>query len=432
MLRRSLETQLRRVVKVFYRLGFGAPRSAVEIAASLLPYKQAKAVCATTRDPVEILREFAKLLSLSELDIMQKLAERLKLECISKIPVIDPDHLPSGITMQLLRDCAATLVRSSDGCLRVVCVEPALVQERIFERELLSEATPIALAPWHSIEQAIIESEQIRDQRQALRLAEDLKNSKSLAYRVIPVIISEAEKFNQKEVVLTLQQQDSNYSFKTSDGRTGVGALHLKVREALRIVLVERADPLDGLTRVDGTLIDRIRYKTIVDKGAHKITLTWSKASNAAASRGDLRKNNQQREVSFDKGFHDKVLIVDDNPTFAKVLSRYLSKEKIEATYAKNGEVGLEVLQRTVVLPTVIICDVHMPGMNGFEFIAKLKSDKRFARIPTIMLTSDSDTDTKVSLLTAGVDAFVNKAEDPRVLLVHVTKLIERAKKEAA
>jgi CheY-like chemotaxis protein len=85
------------------------------------------------------------------------------------------------------------------------------------------------------------------------------------------------------------------------------------------------------------------------------------------------------------------------------------------------------------VLPKVIICDLHMPVMNGRELLARLKGEPRWKAIPVIMLTSDDDVDAELQLLNSGADAFVSKGKDPRVLTAQVQRLIQRANlREAA
>ena len=74
-------------------------------------------------------------------------------------------------------------------------------------------------------------------------------------------------------------------------------------------------------------------------------------------------------------------------------------------------------------LPKVIICDLHMPEMNGKEFILCLKQDQRLRSIPVIMLTSDDGVEAEVAALETGADALVSKTKDPRVLCAQVLRL---------
>jgi CheY-like chemotaxis protein len=127
------------------------------------------------------------------------------------------------------------------------------------------------------------------------------------------------------------------------------------------------------------------------------------------------------------------VLVVDDNPMFCRVLERLLRREEVLPFFADNGVRALEKLESAgAVMPKVIICDLHMPVMNGRELLARLKNDERFKQIPVVMLTSDDDVDAELQLLASGADAFVSKGKDPRVLTAQVRRLLRRPSLEEA
>jgi CheY-like chemotaxis protein len=118
------------------------------------------------------------------------------------------------------------------------------------------------------------------------------------------------------------------------------------------------------------------------------------------------------------------VLVVDDNPMFCRVLERLLKRENCEVSFAENGVQALEKLTTLIAFtPKVIICDLHMPKMNGREFVSRLKEDPRFRNIPVIMLTSDDGVDAELSMLEVGADALISKSKDPRVLCAQVIRL---------
>ena len=125
------------------------------------------------------------------------------------------------------------------------------------------------------------------------------------------------------------------------------------------------------------------------------------------------------------------MLVVDDNPMFCRVLERLLKRDGYEPSFAENGAVAWERLQAMrEQLPHAIICDLHMPLMNGEELLGKLKQDERLKNIPVVMLTSDDGIDSELNLLGSGADAFVSKAKDPRVLVAQVRRLTARRNPE--
>jgi CheY-like chemotaxis protein len=127
------------------------------------------------------------------------------------------------------------------------------------------------------------------------------------------------------------------------------------------------------------------------------------------------------------------VLVIDDNPMFCRILERLLKRDNFQASFAVNGRVALELLLGQLsFLPRVIICDLHMPEMNGKEFVQQLKQDSRLRNIPVIMLTSDDGVDVEVAALETGADALVSKTKDPRVLCAQVARLAKASSLQEA
>lgn len=84
-----------------------------------------------------------------------------------------------------------------------------------------------------------------------------------------------------------------------------------------------------------------------------------------------------------------KILLVDDEIEVCKVIREYLEKKKFQVYEAHNGKEALEAIKKIV--PDLIILDVLMPVMDGFEVLQKVKRNKSYADIPVIMLTVRSE-----------------------------------------
>src|SRR4051812_32439443 len=84
-----------------------------------------------------------------------------------------------------------------------------------------------------------------------------------------------------------------------------------------------------------------------------------------------------------------KILVVDDNPNMRQLLALHLGNAGYDVTTAEDGVVaGYAVLRDP---PDLIITDVQMPHMDGFEFVAALRADKTLPRIPVIFLTTTEE-----------------------------------------
>ena len=117
-----------------------------------------------------------------------------------------------------------------------------------------------------------------------------------------------------------------------------------------------------------------------------------------------------------------KVLIVDDEPLNVKLLAGVLSSEQFETIPAYNGD---EALQKVIAeSPDLILLDIMMPGINGYEVIRRLKSDPENRDIPVILVTALDGTDNKIIGLEAGADEFINKPVNQAELLARVKSLI--------
>src|SRR6185436_12057564 len=98
------------------------------------------------------------------------------------------------------------------------------------------------------------------------------------------------------------------------------------------------------------------------------------------------------RNESYDQTLSDfDVLVVDDSPTIRERTARTIKGIGWKVTSAVNGKEALETLRCAAKMPFIILTDLEMPEMDGFEFQAVLKADNRFATIPVVMITSRAD-----------------------------------------
>jgi len=118
------------------------------------------------------------------------------------------------------------------------------------------------------------------------------------------------------------------------------------------------------------------------------------------------------------------ILIVDDNIDTVELLRKRLKAEGYSTVEAYDGEEALKKVQES--LPDLIILDVMMPKMDGYEVCQRLKTDERTKFIPIIMLTAKSDVESKVKGLDIGADDYVPKPFDYRELLARVRSLLTK------
>jgi DNA-binding response OmpR family regulator len=113
-----------------------------------------------------------------------------------------------------------------------------------------------------------------------------------------------------------------------------------------------------------------------------------------------------------------KILIVDDEPTIVELLEEHLRSEGYETMRAFSGEEALQMLETDV--PDLVLLDLMLPGMDGYEVCRLMQKDARLNHIPVIMLTARSAVPNKVLGYERGADDYVVKPFDPDELSVRV------------
>ena len=120
------------------------------------------------------------------------------------------------------------------------------------------------------------------------------------------------------------------------------------------------------------------------------------------------------------------ILVVDDDPIIARLLEIELISAGYEVGLASSGEQALEVAQAK--RPDLILLDVLMPGMDGFEVARRLRSDPRTLPVSIIMLTATGLSANRLEGLNAGADDYIVKPFDTPELLARVKGVLRRAR----
>lgn len=122
-------------------------------------------------------------------------------------------------------------------------------------------------------------------------------------------------------------------------------------------------------------------------------------------------------------GTKAKILVVEDSRTQAELLKNILEKHGYVPSLAENGKHALEMIG--AVQPEVIISDILMPVMNGYEFCRAIKKDTRYRHIPVILLTMLSDTQDVIQAMESGADNFIIKPCQEEYILSRLTTILK-------
>src|SRR5665213_821706 len=117
-----------------------------------------------------------------------------------------------------------------------------------------------------------------------------------------------------------------------------------------------------------------------------------------------------------------RVLVVDDIMSNVKLLEAKLTAEYFDVATAYNGLECLKRIEESI--PDIVLLDVMMPGMDGFEVCRRIKSDPRIAHVPVVMVTALDQPSDRVAGLEAGADDFLTKPVDDSALFARVRSLV--------
>jgi pilus assembly protein CpaE len=121
----------------------------------------------------------------------------------------------------------------------------------------------------------------------------------------------------------------------------------------------------------------------------------------------------------------EKILVVDDDLDTLKLVGLMLERQGYEITVATNGELGLS--KAATEKPDLILLDIMMPDIDGYEVTRRLRADPTLAQIPIIMFTAKSMVDDKVTGFEVGADDYLTKPTHPAELTAHVKAVLARS-----
>ena len=119
------------------------------------------------------------------------------------------------------------------------------------------------------------------------------------------------------------------------------------------------------------------------------------------------------------------VLVVDDDTSVLRLVSHILTQHDLRASCVRSGEAALAFVEQSEQLPDLVLLDILMPGMDGFETLARLQKDPRGSELPVIFLTADEDSGSETKALEAGAMDFIKKPIIPEVLITRVRHTID-------
>ena len=454
-MKRALRALRERACRLpFVRPSRCAPASFLKAMDVLVPKKVIREVMAISHDRRQWGTLAAAWVGVSEREFSRAAAKEMGINFQERIEV--PDLSVFGPNARSLfaemRAVGAVIVLESDRVVGLVCIDPSEARTVSF----FDSHHRLSIGTWTEIARALEDCERALIEGEINGGFLDKKRRDDLSVSIIEVLVQEAIAHGAGTFDIVTTDGKTRYQFYTSHGKLALGSIHPGVvSDLLSVLRIGDGAPLNlsgGIRALVRSLGSGANFK--ISWTTEKTSVMVREASCTSGSRSsDLARHEVDREGGYNVGPRlaespvkaasddmrqsfegDPILVVDDNPMFCRVLQKLLVRDGLAPCFAANGIEALEKLAAGVsVLPRIIICDLHMPIMNGREFLSHVKGDKRFNEIPVLVLTSDDDADAELQLLQFGADAFVSKTKDPRVLTSHIQRLLRQARiKEAA
>jgi len=123
----------------------------------------------------------------------------------------------------------------------------------------------------------------------------------------------------------------------------------------------------------------------------------------------------------------EKILIIDDDLDTTRLVCIMIQNMGYQTVVANDGQQGL--IETNNEIPDLVLLDVMMPDMDGYEVARRLRNNPKTTQIPILMFTAKSQADDKVTGYAAGADDYLTKPTHPSQLQAHVKALLERSPK---
>lgn len=125
-----------------------------------------------------------------------------------------------------------------------------------------------------------------------------------------------------------------------------------------------------------------------------------------------------------------RLLVIDDEPNLLRAVAVCLRAEGYEVSTARSGAEALRRLAESV--PDLIVSDIRMPSMDGYQLARQIRSSSRTALVPIVFLTAKDETSDRIEGFRAGVDAYLVKPFEPDELVAVIKSILNRVERTHA
>jgi len=187
----------------------------------------------------------------------------------------------------------------------------------------------------------------------------------------------------------------------------------------LKVIILIKNNKIPFNSKILELIMQAVKYLDIlnIQLKRGKIVLDYNNPAVAKLRAFELDIPHYLAEVE-----RKKILIVDDDPDILRLVEVVLKRAGFNVATAKNGMDAINHLQTEV--PSLMLLDVAMPGMNGFDVLSKVKADEKTKSMPIMMLTARSQKEEIVKAIQMGAQNYMVKPFDSKELITRIKKII--------
>lgn len=412
---------LRSILKQGIARNFCERQSSLRALRSFMGEEKFRCAVLDCPDRRELFAVSAEHLSMDESLLVTTIANRMDLRVAEVLSIPEAEIALNSCE---LRRAACFPGVENGGVSFLCCVDPAFAPGILRTLGPL----PVRLGRWQDIRRALDNLDLNLSKR--LQAAENLgaECRRKLAARILGSLATQALAYSRHSLLINKGCAELFYEIQAKNGDVARGSVLSAGCDALLFLLEELL--LSGAS-ISVDLGSQALVIKVERVGSSQYRVSWEEQHCETAQINLLLPDADSTKVR-NPACRSRILIVDDNATFLHVLDRFLARYEFEVARAADGRTAMQILQDGNEAVDLVISDVHMPGIDGCEFLRQLRKQPQFDLLPVVMLTSDSDIELKVKLIETGADAVLTKNEDPRLLCTHVRRLIGKRRVDEA
>lgn len=403
-----------------------------EMLRAFLPREKLNELIRVSADLRLLPQAAAQQLRMSERELLLKIAAQFGIRLKFEVEAMDQREFPDAPSLEECRRIGSILNKEMDEKLSIVCVDPELTTAL---REKFPDAE-LKMSSWYQIAKALDDSEIKTREGQRRKLFGGEAEREQIAFKVVEYIVQKLKDHKGRAVFIGSEGKRYFYRFQVGSESEAQGNIEGIIWPSIYQLLSQSALKVNARLSALGITQVCIMRDTAAGFLLELADILASPREPFPAKQEEeklpakvvqfppLHGEKAGSGSSFAASDSRVLLIVEDNTTFSTVLSRFISRNNMRAVVCTSSKEAREFIATGELRPALVLCDLHLPGEDGISFMSSIRAEKREQSIPFIFLTSDLDVESELRALRAGAEIFLPKTVDPRIIELHIKRIL--------